>query len=62
MRKKICDYCGKEITKKEIMTAVVKIKEWKIYHWQCYLRKIKEEEKEIEMLTKTIEKLEGGEK
>ncbi len=62
MKKKICNYCGKEIVKKEIITAVFKIKEWKIYHWQCYLRKIEEEEKEIEMLTKTIEKLEGGEK
>ena len=45
MKKKICDYCGKEIIKKVLMTAIFKIKEWKIYHWQCYLRKIKEEVK-----------------
>lgn len=58
--KKICDYCGKEIAKKDIMSAVFKIKEWKVYHWQCYLKKIKKEEKEIETLAKTIEKIKGG--
>ena len=48
MKKKICDYCRKEIVKKEIMTAVLKIEEKEIYyyHWQCYLRKIKEEVKD----------------